>query len=150
MRVSLILLAGLAVFMVPNFLRSDWTSSAQAESLEGEPRLVAAMFRSSWCSACRVLEPRVEDVREDYADRPVEFVRFDFTLGRRDSLRQRAEAEGIVEVFDELEGRTGFLVLMDRETGQVFEIVTMRYGREEIREAFDRWLFVTEDRGAST
>ena len=33
---------------------------------------------------------------------------------------------------------------MDRETGQVFEIVTMRYGREEIREAVDRWMIVVD------
>jgi len=146
MRSSLIVLAALAVFLGPNFFRTDWEAStaAQAQTVEERPRLVAAMFRSSWCSACRILEPRVDDVREAYEDAPMEFVRFDFTLGRRGSLREKAEEAGIADLFDELEGRTGFLVLMDRETGQVFEIITTNYNREHIAEAFDRWLAVTE------
>jgi len=142
MRFSLIVLAALAIFFAPNFLRSDLIGGAQAaeEALEEQPRLVAATFRSSWCGACRVIEPRIEDVQEEYEDAAIDFLRFDFTLGRRGGLRERAEAEGISELFDQLEGRTGFMVLMDRETGDVIEIVTMRYSRENIREALDRGL----------
>ena len=33
---------------------------------------------------------------------------------------------------------------MDRETGQVFEMVTMDYDRARIREALERWLVVVE------
>ena len=33
---------------------------------------------------------------------------------------------------------------MDRDSGQVFEIITMRYGRAEIREALERWQIVVE------
>ncbi|MBR9825763.1 MAG: hypothetical protein GYB36_08175 [Alphaproteobacteria bacterium] len=142
MRFSLIIVALLTAFLAPNFFRGNW-DSAQAEAVEERPRLVAALFRSSWCGACRIIEPRIEDVREDYEDAAMEFVRFDFTLGRRDSLRETALEAGIAELYDQLEGRTGFLVLMDRETGQVFEIITTNYNRENIAAAFDRWLAVT-------
>jgi thiol-disulfide isomerase/thioredoxin len=138
---TLVLIGG---FLGPNFFRGSWESEAAAIEIEDRPRLVAAVFRSSWCSACRILEPRVEDVREDYLDAPVEFLRFDFTMGRRGTLRASAEDAGISELYDRLEGRTGFMVLMDRETGQIFEIVTIAYGRDEIRAALDRWLMVTE------
>lgn len=148
MRLSLVAIAALALFLGPNFLRANWEAPAAAQAAEAQteapPRLVAAMFRSSWCGACRVLEPRVEDVREDFGAAPIGWVKFDFTLGRRDELRETAEAEGIAALYEDFAGRTGFLVLMDRETGQVFEIVTMRYGREEIRAALERWLVVTE------
>ena len=144
MRLSVIAIAALAVFMVPNFFRAEWDTAAQAEAVDERPRLVAAMFRSSWCASCRIIEPRIEDVREDYEDAAVEFIRFDFTLGRRGGLRERAEEAGISEVFLELEGRTGFMLLIDRETGQVFEAVTTAYDRENIRAALDRWLAVTD------
>lgn len=145
MRLSVIAIAALAVFMVPNFFRAEWDTAAQAEAVDERPRLVAAMFRSSWCASCRIIEPRIEDVREDYEDAAVEFIRFDFTLGRRGGLRERAEEAGISEVFLELEGRTGFMLLIDRETGQVFEAVTTAYDRDNIRAALDRWLAVTAD-----
>ncbi|SDM52927.1 thioredoxin domain-containing protein [Maricaulis salignorans] len=141
MRTALVVLALMAVFLGPNFMRGDW--AAQAEAIEERPRLVAAMFRSSWCGACRILEPRVDDVRPDYEDAAIEFVRFDFTLGQRERVRDLAVEAGITELYDELVGRTGFLVLMDRETGTVFEIVTTNYDRDHIREAIDRWLSVT-------
>ena len=146
MRISLILVGLLAVFMAPNFFRASWDGAAQAEIAEvaTEPRLVAAMFRSSWCSACRVIQPRIEDVRAEYEDAAIDWVKFDFTLGRRDSLREMAEAEGLASIYNEAAGSTGFMLLIDRDTNQVFEMITMDYGRDQIREALDRWLIVVE------
>ncbi len=146
MRISLILIAALAVFMAPNFFRSGWDGAAEAEIAEmtDEPRLVAAMFRSSWCSACRVIEPRIEDVRAEYEDAAIDWVKFDFTLGRRGGLRELAEAEGLLAIYDDAAGSTGFMLLIDRDTNQVFEMITMDYGRDQIRDALDRWLVVVE------
>jgi hypothetical protein len=55
-----------------------------------------------------------------------------------------AEAEGLLSIYDEAAGSTGFMLLIDRETGQVFEMITMDYGLTQIREALDRWLHVVE------
>lgn len=119
------------------------SSAARAESpAPDSPRLVAAVFRSAWCGQCRILDPRIEDVRREFAGEPIGWVEFDFTLGARRGLRQRAEAEGIAEIYDRLAGRSGFLVLMDRQSGQVIEIVTARYGRPQIRDALERALAV--------
>ena len=60
-------------------------------------------------------------------------------------MRDIAVEADITELYDRLVGRTGFMVLMDRETGTVFEILTTNYDREHIREALDRWLAVTMD-----
>jgi len=142
MRISLIILGLLIAFMAPNFFRDNWQAQAE-DIIEEDPRLVAAMFRSSWCSACRIIEPRIDDVKEDYENRAVEFIRFDFTMGQRASLREKAEEEGIIDLYDRMVGRTGFMVLMDRETGTVIEIITMAYDRDRIRDALDRALAVT-------
>lgn len=146
MRISLLIIGLMAVFMAPNFFRASWDGAADAEMTEqaGEPRLVAALFRSSWCSACRVIEPRIDDVREEYEAAAIDWVKFDFTLGRRGGLREMAETEGLLPIYDEAAGSTGFMLLIDRDTNQVFEMITMDYGRDQIREALDRWLVVVE------
>jgi thiol-disulfide isomerase/thioredoxin len=145
MRTLFVVLALATAFLAPNFMRGDWAAGAEAtQTVEERPRLMAAMFRSSWCGACRILEPRIDDVRPDYADAAIEFVRFDFTLGQRASVRDIAVEADITELYDRLVGRTGFMVL-DRETGTVFEILTTNYDREHLREAIDRWLAVTTD-----
>lgn len=148
MRFAALILAALALFLAPNFVRAAWDEPAATEPAGSgqaeQPRLVAAMFRSSWCSACRILEPRVDDVRAELADAPIDWIRFNFTWGERDGLRDLAVAEGIEPLYDQFAGSTGFLVLMDRDSGQVFEIITMRYGRAEIREALERWQIVVE------
>jgi thiol-disulfide isomerase/thioredoxin len=141
-RTALIVLALMGVFLGPNFFREAWAPAAVAEEVEQRPRLVAALFRSSWCSSCRIIEPRINDVRADYRDAPVEFVRFDFTLGQRNALREKAIEAGIPDTYDRFMGRTGFMVLMDRDTETIFEIVTIQYGREHIAEALDRWISV--------
>lgn len=143
MRTALIVIALLGVFLGPNFFREAWSTAAAAEAVEERPRLVAALFRSSWCSSCRIIEPRINDVRADYRDAPVEFIRFDFTLGQRNSLREKAIEAGIPDTFDRFEGRTGFMVLMDRDTETIFEIITVQYDREHIAQALDRWISVT-------
>lgn len=111
-----------------------------------EPRLVAATFRSAWCGPCRVLEPRFEAVAADYADAQVEFVTFDFTLGRRARLAERAAQEGVAEPFRAHGGGTGFVLLVDRNTGDVLGRITMHYSDADMRGALDHALSVIEDR----
>lgn len=111
-----------------------------------EPRLVAATFRSAWCGPCHVLEPRLEAAARAYEGAPVEFVRFDFTYGKRAALAQRAEAEGIADIYADNAGATGFMLLIDRETGDVLARITMQYGQQDIAAAIDRAVEITARR----
>lgn len=122
------------------------TNSAQAH--ESEPRLIAATFRSNWCGPCRILEPRFEAVREEYADAAIEDVRFDSSFGRRGRLAERAAEEGISEVFARSAGSTGYVLLIDRETQDVLAHITVRYADGDIRGAIEHALAVIEDRQA--
>lgn len=115
---------------------------AAAQSSD-EPRLAAAVFRSAFCGQCRVIEARLDDVRPDYAGAAMEWVEFDFTFGARGALAERAAAERLSGLYGQLAPRTGFIVLVDRETGQAIEIITARYGRDQMRAAFDRALAIT-------
>ena len=118
-------------------------SAPAAAQEDAEPRLAAAVFRSSFCGPCRIIEARLDDVRPDYAGAAMDWVEFDFTFGARASLAERAEAERLSALYGQLAPRTGFIVLVDRETGQAIEIITARYGREQMRAALDRALAIT-------
>lgn len=125
----------LAVAVWPGASRGVAEPSAQRT-------VVAAFFSSNFCTACRILDPRVADVLPEYEGRPLDFVKFDQTLSliRSRGLRATAERHGIADVYDQLAGQTGFVALIDPRDQQVIEIVTIRYDRDHIREAFDRAL----------
>ena len=102
---------------------------------DGEPELVAATFASAWCSACKVLKPRVVAVMDDFAASPVSFIELDFTFGERDDIRERAVQAGFAAVYDRFKGATGFTLLIDAETGEVIDTLTMNHSRDAMRQA---------------
>lgn len=134
------LLAALSLILLP--------PTAEAETRADEPRLVAALFRSNWCGPCKVLEPRYEAVMTDYAEAPLERVRFDSSFGRRGALTQRAREEGVSEVYEATAGSTGFVLLIDRETGDVLARISMDFSDADIRGALDHAIQVVADREA--
>ena len=121
---------------------------ASADTRTDEPRLVAALFRSNWCGPCKVLEPRYESVMTHYVDAPLERVRFDSSFGRRGALARRAREEGVSEAYEATAGSTGFVLLIDRDTGDVLARITMDYADADIRGALDHALQLIADREA--
>lgn len=119
-----------------------------AQTATDEPRLVAALFRSNWCGPCKVLEPRYEAVMAEYADAPLERVRFDSSFGRRGALARRAREEGVSEAYEATAGATGFVLLVDRDTGDVLARISMAYSDADIRGALDHALQMIADREA--
>lgn len=122
------------------------SSSAFAQEVEEESRLVAVTFRSNWCGPCHVLEPKINAVKPHFNAQPVEFVTFDFSWGQRRGLEQRALNEGLEELYAQYKGRTGFMALVDRDTGDIFTMVTMRQSEDQIFEAIERALEITTAR----
>ncbi|WP_019959588.1 TlpA family protein disulfide reductase [Woodsholea maritima] len=110
------------------------TSQAQDEA-----RIAGVLFRSTWCPPCHILEPRLNAAKRDYQGR-IHFVRFDFSFRDEETLRDQARAEGLVGVFNHYQNQLGVLVLMDRDSGQVLEVITARYSAEDIEDAFERAL----------
>ncbi|WP_440959399.1 thioredoxin domain-containing protein [Oceanicaulis sp. LC35] len=120
-------------------------ASAQSPTAE-DPRLVAALFRSNWCGPCKILEPRYERVMAEYAQAPLEQVRFDSSFGRRSALAERASEEGIRPAYDAVSDATGFVLLIDRDTGDVLARITMAYSEADIAGALDYALDLIADR----
>ena len=128
---AVVLIAGVALFSL--FGR---TSATDAEYAHAEnPEIIAATFSSAWCSACKVLEPRLKAVIPDFADEPVKFVRLDFTLGQRGAVAEKAEAEGLAHIYPDYKGATGFTLLVDAETGEIVDSLTIKHSEAAMRAA---------------
>ena len=101
----------------------------------GAPEVVAATFYATWCSPCRILEPRLSDVIPSFADKPVKFVKLDFTFGKRAEIEAFAQDEGLADVYRQFGGASGFTLLVDRETGEVIDMLTMDHSSRAMRAA---------------
>lgn len=109
---------------------------------EGEPEIVAATFASAWCPACKVLEPKLRKVIPGFAGKPVAFVEFDFTFGPREELKAEAERFGIGDLYERNKGATGFTVLVDADTGEIVDTLTMNFSEDAMRSAIARAIAV--------
>jgi thiol-disulfide isomerase/thioredoxin len=113
---------------------------------DGEPELIAATFASAWCSACKILKPRLARAIKDFDGKPVKFVEYDFTFGKREEAREAASKDGVLNLYDRLAGATGFTVLVDAETGEVIDTLTMNHSRKAMGESIERALVIASAR----
>lgn len=106
----------------------------------GEPEIIAATFSSAWCAACAVLEPKLARVTPAFASAPVAFVKFDFSFGPRDETREAAERFGLEGLYERNKGATGFTVLVDADTGEIVDTLTMNFSEAAMKSAIARAL----------
>jgi thiol-disulfide isomerase/thioredoxin len=109
-------------------------SSSEA-SFAGSPELVAATFSSAWCSACMILKPRLAKAIPAFAGKPVKFVEYDFTFGDRAETRSAAAADGLGAVYDKFARSTGFTLLIDADTGEIIDILTINHSAKAMKAA---------------
>lgn len=104
----------------------------------GEPEIVAATFASAWCSSCKILQPKLARIIPEFAGAPVAFVEFDFTFGDRAETAAKAERHGVSDIYERNKGATGFTLLIDAETGDILDTLTMNFSEDAMRGALGR------------
>lgn len=107
-------------------------------------KVLAIFFTADWCGSCKVLKPKLEEVKREFAAQPVLFTQFDLTddFTREQSARY-SELIGLEPLYREYErkerGRTGFVLLVsatDRKPiGQVTANLTVAEIRAQITKA---------------
>lgn len=142
-RLKDLVFVGVFALGVGVFALSGRSSAISAEyTFNGKPEVVAASFVSAWCSTCKILEPRLSKIVPEFSDKPIKFVEFDFTFGQRDEIAQKAKDEGVGAIYPQFEGATGFTVLVDRDTGEIIDILTISYSPNAMRAAIAQALAV--------
>lgn len=113
----------LSLFLVP--------SLALAEGL------VVATFGADWCGSCKVLEPKVAELKTKFGDN-VQFVKFDLTDENTtaDSMKV-ADELGLKSYFEANQGKTGFSGIYSADSkeqlGKLTKTLTVLEMEKEIR-----------------
>jgi thiol-disulfide isomerase/thioredoxin len=103
-------------------------------AFSGAPELIAATFNAQWCSSCKILKPRLLKIIPEFRSAPVKFVEYDLTFGPEKG-RAEAAADGISSVYDRFSTATGYTLLIDAETGEILDMLTVNHERAAMREA---------------
>lgn len=105
-----------------------------------EADIVAVTFSSQWCGPCKILKPRLAAIKPDFASKPVRFVELSFTFGEQDNFQDLAQAEGFSSVYERYNKATGFTVLVNRDTGNVIDILTIDHTKADMRSIIENAL----------
>jgi thiol-disulfide isomerase/thioredoxin len=130
------LFPAVVVIGVGAFAMTGRTAATDADyTLGRKPEVVAVTFASAWCTACKILQPRLAEVIPGFAGEPVKFVDLDFTFGQRGEVEDKAAAEGLAEIYPRFKGATGFTLLIDRDTGEIIDSLTIDHSKSAMRAA---------------
>lgn len=94
-----------------------------------------------WCGKCREMNPKLDEVRPQFAGEPVLFVKFDmtdeFAVEQSKMLAQRLD---LTEIFNANEGKTGYMLLIDPVTKEVLATLTSDLSEEDLHQKISEYL----------
>lgn len=129
------------VFVVGGFVAfngSGFFNKTASESeyvYDGKAEVYAVTFSSAWCSTCKILEPKLAEVAPKFANQPVKFVKLDFSLGQGSNLAKIAEDHNFAPVYEKYKGSTGHTLLLDSDTGEILDQLTVRLSADDMNKA---------------
>lgn len=89
------------------------------------PTIIAVKFHADWCGYCKAMGDVYEEMQAKFDRQPVLWITLDQT---REHGRTQAEylayALNMKDIWSEHGGKTGFILLVNAETGQVVEKLT--------------------------
>jgi len=91
------------------------------------PDIYVVMFRADWCAPCKIVEPRLESVLQNFNDPRIEYVNIDIGNGNGDSNAHKVFDRGLVQQYNTWLGVTGFAAIVDGDTKQTMGCVNLTY-----------------------
>lgn len=104
-----------------------------SQAMDGQTR--AVLVYADWCGSCKVLDPKLKQVRAGGDIPGLNFVTLDYTNKNAENFYAQAEAAGVHgAVKDYLDGtiKTGMLLLVDVDDEKVIGTVTKDLTPSEI------------------
>lgn len=117
-----------------NEINSD-TITDVAAAEEEQAKTAAVLVYADWCSSCKTLDPKIEQVKAQGKMAGLKYVTLDYTARDEADFFAQAEAAGVDEaVRTHLDGtiKTGQLLLVDLDDKKVVSIVTKSFEPEQI------------------
>lgn len=104
----------------------DFTEKAtNPTSAEQEISVIAMYMYADWCGACQAIKPKMEAAKQEFTGKPVLFAKMDMTNDfSAHQSKLLASRLGLLEIFNQNEGKTGFVLLVDANTSEIIGKIT--------------------------
>ena len=99
--------------------------SASVEQI-ADARLAAVMVYADWCGSCKVLDPRINAIRENNQFDQTAFITLDYTSKNKEAFYAAAQAYGVDNAVKDYLGqkvKTGQLLLVDLDDKRVVSVI---------------------------
>lgn len=99
-------------------------------------KVIGMLMYADWCESCKVLEPKINEVKKEFDGQGILFTRFDMTdefTKNQSSLY--ASWVGLEEILKQNEGRTGYMLLVEATSHKILEKLVKTQTPDEIRAA---------------
>lgn len=111
---------------------NEITSTAENEEI----KLIAVRMYADWCGYCKTLDAKLEDIKPEFEGSGTLFTYFDLTDEYQHSqTRLMAERMNLSHIYETYGERTGFMVLVNPETGEVLQEISSEPEPDAIRAA---------------
>ena len=105
----------------------------------GNPSVIALQFHADFCPACKVLDPNLTEAKGTLAEESVLFVKLDHTSkASRHQAKLLAESLELDKIYAKEAKKSGFVLLVDTETGNVIERITRNHSAQDIERAITK------------
>lgn len=117
------------------FIALPLASHGEEASPAAKPAVYGVLFYADWCGSCKTLDPKITQARKEanLDTQDVLFITLDLTdeIAKHQSALMAATL-GISDVFEANAGKTGFMLLLDADTGEKLAQLTKKYEPAEI------------------
>lgn len=99
-----------------------------------KPEFIGLLFYADWCSSCKVLEPKLNPVKKDFAGRQILFARVDLTNEfTREQSKLFVGWVGLGDVFQQYGDKTGFMLIIRLKDTAVLSRLVKTQTEDELR-----------------
>ena len=113
--------------------------SKQAKS-DTQAKILAVKFHADYCGACKALNKPLDDLATKLEGESVKFVKFDFTSDEsKKKSEQMASELKVDDVYKKNDG-TGYVLLIDSESGETLATLTRKHSVDEMYEIVKKYL----------
>ncbi len=116
------------------FLLLPLVSQAEGNAVT-KPAVYGVIFYADWCGSCKALDPKVTKARKDASldEKDILFVTLDLTDEvTKLQAAKMAAVLGMSDVYESNAGKTGFMLLIDAESGEKLARLTVKLEASDI------------------